>query len=731
MGFLFGGVGGPNAKSLHSYSGLQVQSSASGMVITVIYGQARIPGNLLWYGNFKKHEEESSAGKGGSMGTVTYSYKTGAIVALCWGEIWQIGTVWRNKKQTTLDDLGAVAYLGTDDQDPDVWLQGYEPAKALSYRRIAYIINSAWKLGNSPDFPVFSFDVYGKFCTEPARDINPAVVINDFLSSPLYGPGFSCLAALTTFQSYCQAMGFNISPVFDSQKPAASHIGDIVIACNASWRWYNKELDIIPYGDTALDANGAVYTPPTPVADLTRDDFLYNEGEAPVKIRRKRRADAYNMVKIEYLERDNQYNPDVAPASDLSAIELYGLRPAPVISSHFFCNADPAMLSAQLTMQRQHILNTYQFKLDCRYINLRVMDLVTLTDVGLHLDHQWTRITEMEEDEEYGLTITCEDYLQGIGHAQLYAKQAAEGAQPDMGKKPDNCYHPVIFEPPPELCASSVVPEIWILVSGKPKGDEPDKAWGGCYVWAVLDVISGTYQYIGQIEKNGKTGQLTASLPSGDPVDTTHTLKIKIDNCELDLASATPEEAQAGNSLCYVDGELLSYDRCSLVNADPKKYELGKSDEFPDGALYRGQYGSVIDSHPDESDFARLDNALFKMPYTNLYKGQTIKFKFQGYNIYGGGLQNIDDVTEYPYTIVGISLVQVQRGTAVTLDSGWLTVTYPVEFENKPNLQITIVDSVEGDTLHLQNQSKSSFQAKVKDSGNDMVVRNINWVASL
>jgi hypothetical protein len=80
---------------------------------------------------------------------------------------------------------------------------------------------------------------------------------------------------------------------------------------------------------------------------------------------------------------------------------------------------------------------------------------------------------------------------------------------------------------------------------------------------------------------------------------------------------------------------------------------------------------------------------------------------------------------------VGISLVQVQRGTAVTLDSGWLTVTYPVAFSNKPNLQITIVDSVEGDTLHLQNQSKSSFQVKVKDSGSNMVIRNINWVASL
>src|SRR6185312_13966413 len=122
---------------------------------------------------------------------------------------------------------------------------------------------------------------------------------------------------------------------------------------------------------------------------------------------RQRPADALNDVRLEFLDRGNQYNASVVEASDQAAIDLYGLRTEQAQQAHLFADLNAARQAAQLRLQRQAVRNTYQFTLDQRYILLDPMDIVTLTDARLGLDRQWVRITQIAENDDGSLSISA------------------------------------------------------------------------------------------------------------------------------------------------------------------------------------------------------------------------------------------------------------------------------------------------------------------------------------
>jgi len=45
------------------YAGVRVQSSVFGKAIALVYGTARTSCNLIWWGNFKAIQQNSSGGK--------------------------------------------------------------------------------------------------------------------------------------------------------------------------------------------------------------------------------------------------------------------------------------------------------------------------------------------------------------------------------------------------------------------------------------------------------------------------------------------------------------------------------------------------------------------------------------------------------------------------------------------------------------------------------------------
>lgn len=91
---------------------LRVQTSMYGLAQPMVWGQTRVTGNLLWFGNFQAIATTTTTssggggggGKGGGGGgggviqsDTKYSYKAAAMLGIARGPILGIGGVWRGK----------------------------------------------------------------------------------------------------------------------------------------------------------------------------------------------------------------------------------------------------------------------------------------------------------------------------------------------------------------------------------------------------------------------------------------------------------------------------------------------------------------------------------------------------------------------------------------------------------------------------------------------------------
>jgi hypothetical protein len=495
-------------------------------------------------------------------------------------------------------------------------------------------------------------------------DANPAAIVSDFLTNPRYGAGFPVanLGDLSLYSSYCQALGLALSPMLDTQQEAQQHLGDIVKLTNSAIVWSGGLLKIIPYGDQPVTGNGAVYAPnTTALYSLGEDDFIVQEssvggssgvspggpalrsgagpitggfGDDPVRVVRSTPADANNSIQLECLDRSNNYNTAIVEAFDQASIELYGVRRESSLKARAIVdpiNVGPIV--AQLLLQRALLFrNTYQFKLGWKYCLLEPMDLVQITDSRLGVSALTVRITAVEEDEEGTLSIIAEDFFGGYSTAVVYPKQSGSGYIPNWNSSPGDVNPPVIFEPPAALLTGAL--EIWVALSGSTN-------WGGAQVWISSD--GNSYALAGTVNSRAVQGVLTADLPPHSSPDTANTLLVDLTKSQGQLASVSPTDAANLVTLCYVGGELLAYQTASLTAAG--KYAVT--------TLYRGAYGSTITDHPAGTLFARLDGSIGRFSYQNNLIGQTIYLKFASLNIVGGGLQSLNSLPVYTYTVRG------------------------------------------------------------------------------
>ena len=159
------------------------------------------------------------------------------------------------------------------------------------------------------------------------------------------------------------------------------------------------------------------------------------------------------------------------------------------------------------------------------------------------------------------------------------------------------------------------------------------------------------YRTVGQIAGSARCGKLTQSLspmpnhPSGNQVFVT---------CNDQLLSGTPQDAERKNTLCWIDGECMSY-----INAS-----LRSNGAWLLSGLYRGQCNTTIRMHAKDTDFVRLDNSVFKVPFTKYDIGKKIYIKFCSYNIFGAGNQDLSEVRAYEYKLVPYYIPPVTNLTA-------------------------------------------------------------------
>lgn len=637
---------------------LQVQRSSQGLTLPVIYGRTRVAGNLVWYGDFVAIEHKATTRQGGKGGggvkqvDISYTYEAAVMLALCEGEIQGVGRIWRDKEKfDSLAQLRLTLMRGGDEQP--LWThlqQAKHQDQALNYSGTAYLCSPNYELTKSAQIYQHNFEVIGKLgYSGNIPDANPREIVLDLLTNQRYGCGFPSqnIGDTDRYSNYCRAVGIFLSPAYTEQGEAQRNISELLEQTNSAAVFSQGRLKIIPYGDGSYSGNGAVYVADNKaVYDLTDDDFIVSGAQDPVKVERKTNADAFNQIQVEYLDRDNDYNVAIAEVKDQANIEQYGLRPKDAVKMHGICDAKVAQKVAQQLLQRAlYVRNEYEFKLGWKYCLLEPMDIVTLTDAGLGLNKTPVRITEIEEDEEGVLSVKAEDYPVGVYTVSEYPTQPSLGYSADYNVSPGNAHVPVIFEAPLQLTGGE--PQIWLATAG---GD----MWGGAEVWVSTD--GDSYTRVGAVNHKARFGSLTAALPNGAVFDRTNTLGVEISAGQL--TGGTEQDSRDLLTLCYVDGEFLAYANAELKGVG--RYTLGN--------LTRGAYGSTINAHAAGSQFAHIDDTLFRYTVPRNWIGRTVWVKLVSYNVFSGGIQDLAEVPAYSYTIKGAPLGQIQN---LRLTSSW------------------------------------------------------------
>jgi hypothetical protein len=542
--------------------------------------------------------------------------------------------------------LSLTLFLGSRPQTPWSYLTSAHPGQDLGYNGIAYVAASAMDLGESGTLPNLSFEVLsGITFGGGIADAEPSVIIADLLANQFYGlAGAVTPGDLTQYRNFCTAgdghgNGLFLSPVLDAQKPASEWIQEILDVTNAAAVWSEGVLKIIPYGDTTAVGNGATFIPNTaPIYDLTTSDLL-----TAVVIKRPSVADVMNSVSIEFVNRANDYNPDVAEDKDEAMVALYGLRKASPVQAHSITTTTVAKFAANLLRKRSvEIRATYTFSLGWQFNLLEPMDLVTLTIPELGYNKKPVRITAMREDDSGKLEVDAEDFPWGTAAPTLYPHQAGSGFITQANSDPGSVSAPIIFEANDRLSLTGNY-EVWLGVCGPtvaitgvtyptppPLPPSPIQItannhgyktgqkiiivgvggitaangnwtvtvidpntftlngsigsgtytsggvavnldWGGCHVWISPD--NQNYVQVGAMYGPSRMGVLTAQLVSSADPDTTHTLAVDVTQSTGTLNSGTQSDCDNFRTLCYVDGELISYEDATLTGSF--KYDLG------------------------------------------------------------------------------------------------------------------------------------------------------------
>lgn len=522
---------------------------------------------------------------------------------------------------------------------------------------------SALSVGDTLDFTVWNMSI-----TTGLGGAN--LILNQKPGSSGWGGGTGNTLAYTTDRpadstawSWFAANSFFISPVIDHQDSASALISKWLEAGLCSIFMSEGLLKMVPYGDTSTAGNGATWAAPATFA-AALDDTCYvrkSKGQDPVKISSSPWQDAYNTVQVQWNNRTNQYAPEVTPESDQAAINRYGSRIEDPQNWDFITTLPAATFAASMRVKRNvYTRNTYEFTLPFSYAYLENMDVVSITtssqwaaglnNGNLAIVNLPVRIQKTVDNPDGSINFTAEDYPFGVHQPTIYNKGIGAGQiQPNLFADPGNS-EIVMFEASNRLTQQQGN-EIWIGATGVSDN------WGACNVFVSQD--GTTYKQIGTIDKVARMGVLHSSLATGSDPDTTHTMIVDMVENSGQLDAGTTTDADLDTTLCFVDGELISYSACAISGQG--QYTMGTY-------MRRGRMGSIIGAHAAGALFLRLDDSVFQFKYDPTWQGKTLHFKFQSVNTFGNSAQDLSTLTAVSFTVPGLNKGTVDASSGLIIN---------------------------------------------------------------
>lgn len=637
MGFLF--HRGKNTTSrADMIADFQINTASYGEVVPEILGTTRVSGNIIDYEDFTAHEHKTTTrtGKGGGSKhtDISYTYTVAAAIALCEGPIAGIGKVWKDKEvyQYPNENIQLTLFNGAVAQAPWPYMTSKHPDKALPYSGLAYMAGVV-DLGDRGSLPQYNFEVYGKLRdTGDGVDVNPA----DYIEHVLQSVGADVqIEGIDNFRAYCKAADILIStPPAQKSAKAQQIINDIAEITNSLVFWSTDRLKIVPLADKPI----GTWTPANQIQyDLTADDFIAGTDGQLILYKRKDTSEAYNEATVEFINRANSYEKETVSFEVVADVQRNGLKPASKKSAHYlYTKARAQYYAEQLAMKRLYAKTQYTFRLDWAFCTLEVGDLVTLTDEACQLNRQIVVITAVNEAADGQLEFTAEGKPAGTYAPARYDVHENERPFIDYNQEAPSVNDVAIFQTVGDVGGN----QVFIGVNA-PAG------WGGCSVW--LSDTGENYSRIGSINQQARMGRTRLAFN-----ETANACDVTLNQGML--KGGTHIDAERANTLCWVNGEALSYEGANMA----------PNNQFSLTGLVRGQYGTNAISHNAGERFIRVDEALFRYPYRKEDIGKTIYLKFTSMNLFGSNEQELDEVQAYQYTLTPYFIPEVTNLTLYT-----------------------------------------------------------------
>ena len=466
-------AGGWLADQLPQASEDWIAPSSGAMVYTVAHAATFRVINSIQYLN-EVYEFRSLAQ--GSDFTVT----AGGVITFTSGAIRGLQVTVRYTYSTGTEPPSAAQQLGLSFKAGNVsqaaWSQ-LPGGRDVPYSGLAWVAGAAYDLGTGAQVENHTFEVVGPLAYHlgsTVPDVDPALAIRTVLTQQQGGAGFPA-ALLDSWQSwsdYCCASGLLVSVALDAQRSAADMLRTAAELTNAGVVWADGVIKMVPYADAAASGNGRTFTPATtPLYQLDDDCYTPAEEGSPIGVTLKSPADRYNHWRVEFVNRANAYAVEIAEAEDQADIDANGRRSADVLQAHWVCDPAVARLVAQIKLQRSlAVCAEYSVPLPEHYALIEPAELLTLSDTVLQMADVPVRVTVIDEMEDGGLTVTCEDYPAGTASAAVYPSQHGAGYGADYNAAPGNADAPAIFESPAPLTGTGVARSSLLVSPPPPAG---------------------------------------------------------------------------------------------------------------------------------------------------------------------------------------------------------------------------------------------------------------------
>jgi len=148
----------------------RIAKAKCGSPIPLMFGKMRVEGKIIWSSQIMQRQNVSSTSQyfKNINTTITkevieFEYYINYAVAICEGEIAEIGRVWFDNQYVDLGKYNVRIYKGSEDQMPDPLIESFTQNQTPSYRGFAYIVFENLPLADFGNIiPRFSFEVFRK-----------------------------------------------------------------------------------------------------------------------------------------------------------------------------------------------------------------------------------------------------------------------------------------------------------------------------------------------------------------------------------------------------------------------------------------------------------------------------------------------------------------------------------------------------------------------------------------